>query len=113
MVFLSLGLAILSYLVGSVVLGQIDAPSLENESLDASPGASVASRNTTYYNPILPGFYPDPSCIFLPSYDNTFCCVSSSFNAIPGIPIHASKDLRNWKLVGGCISLAVPKRIMI
>ncbi|KAJ3530258.1 hypothetical protein NMY22_g8652 [Coprinellus aureogranulatus] len=57
-------------------------------------------RNSTYYNPILPGFHPDPSCIFLKEWDNTFFCASSSFNAFPGIPIHASKDLQNWKLIG-------------
>lgn len=51
-------------------------------------------------NPILPGFHPDPSCIFLPTWDDTFFCASSSFNAFPGIPIHASQDLQNWKLIG-------------
>lgn len=57
-------------------------------------------HNSTYYNPILPGFHPDPSCIFVPEHDDTFFCASSSFNAFPGIPIHASKDLQNWRLVG-------------
>ncbi|OTB00902.1 glycoside hydrolase family 43 protein [Hypoxylon sp. CI-4A] len=56
--------------------------------------------NSTYYNPILPGFHPDPSCIFVPEWDDTFFCASSSFNAFPGIPLHASKDLQNWKLIG-------------
>ncbi|KAI1848871.1 hypothetical protein JX266_005299 [Neoarthrinium moseri] len=59
-----------------------------------------ANGNSTFYNPILPGFHPDPSCIFVPEWDNTFFCASSSFNAFPGIPIHASKDLQNWKLIG-------------
>ncbi|KAK3292680.1 glycoside hydrolase family 43 protein [Chaetomium fimeti] len=58
------------------------------------------SRNSTFYNPIFPGFYPDPSCIYVPEHDHTFFCASSSFNAFPGIPIHASKDLQNWKLIG-------------
>ncbi|KAJ5605142.1 hypothetical protein N7510_010296 [Penicillium lagena] len=66
--------------------------------------ASANGHNSTYTNPILPGFHPDPSCIFVPSWDNTYFCASSSFNAFPGIPIHASKDLRNWKLVGNAIS---------
>jgi len=62
---------------------------------------AAASANSTYYNPILPGFHPDPSCIYLPEKDNgTFFCASSSFNAFPGIPIHASKDLQNWRLIG-------------
>ncbi|KAI1366863.1 glycosyl hydrolase [Xylaria arbuscula] len=62
--------------------------------------AVVASNNSTYSNPILPGFHPDPSCIFVPTWDDTFFCASSSFNAFPGIPLHASRDLQNWKLIG-------------
>lgn len=57
-------------------------------------------QNFTFYNPILPGFHPDPSCIFVPDWNETFLCASSSFNAFPGIPIHASKDLQNWKTIG-------------
>lgn len=56
--------------------------------------------NSTLSNPILPGFHPDPSCIFVPEWEDTFFCASSSFNAFPGIPIHASKDLQTWKLIG-------------
>lgn len=56
--------------------------------------------NSTFFNPILPGFHPDPSCIFVSEWNATFFCASSSFNAFPGIPIHASKDLQNWKLIG-------------
>ncbi|KAM0820018.1 putative Glycosyl hydrolase [Seiridium cardinale] len=64
----------------------------------------LAYSNSSYYNPILPGFHPDPSCIFVPEWDNTFFCASSSFNAFPGIPIHASKDLQNWKLIGNVLN---------
>ncbi|KAI1387689.1 glycoside hydrolase family 43 protein [Hypoxylon trugodes] len=62
-------------------------------------GTELHAQNSTYYNPILPGFHPDPSCIFVPEWDDTFFCASSSFNAFPGIPLHASKDLQNWKLI--------------
>lgn len=62
--------------------------------------AAHHSCNSTINNPILPGFHPDPSCIFVPEWDDTFFCASSSFNAFPGIPIHASKDLQTWKLIG-------------
>ncbi|KAI8944673.1 glycosyl hydrolase [Xylaria longipes] len=61
---------------------------------------ALSRPNSTYTNPILPGFHPDPSCIFVPDWDDTFFCASSSFNAFPGIPLHASKDLQNWKLIG-------------
>lgn len=60
--------------------------------------------NSTYLNPLLPGFYPDPSCIFVPEWQNTFFCASSSFLVFPGLPINASKDLQQWKLVSNAIS---------
>ncbi len=50
-----------------------------------------------YTNPILPGFYPDPSIC---SVGDDFYLVNSSFEWFPGIPIHHSKDLVNWKLIG-------------
>ncbi|KAH8103080.1 arabinofuranosidase [Cristinia sonorae] len=68
--------------------------------LAALSSSLAAPKNSTYYNPILPGFHPDPSCIFVKEWDSTVFCASSSFNAFPGIPIHATKDLQNWKLVG-------------
>ncbi|KAF2842605.1 glycoside hydrolase family 43 protein [Patellaria atrata CBS 101060] len=60
--------------------------------------------NSTFQNPIFPGFFPDPSCIFVEEWDLTFFCASSSFNAFPGIPIHASKDLKNWKLISNALN---------
>ncbi|KAL3458389.1 glycosyl hydrolase [Aspergillus heterothallicus] len=73
-----------------------------------SPLAVVArpTTNSTFTNPILPGFHPDPSCIFVPEWDDTFFCATSSFEAFPGIPIHASKDLKNWRLIGNVLNRA-------
>ncbi|EXJ62389.1 hypothetical protein A1O7_02823 [Cladophialophora yegresii CBS 114405] len=67
---------------------------------------ALAASNSTFTNPILPGFFPDPSCTFVPEWDDTFFCASSSFNAFPGIPIHASKDLTNWKHVSNVLNRA-------
>lgn len=64
----------------------------------------ASCKNSSYTNPILPGFHPDPSCISVPEYNYTFFCASSSFSVFPGIPIHASHDLVNWKLVSNAIS---------
>lgn len=50
-----------------------------------------------FQNPILPGGYPDPSIC---SVGDTFYMVNSSFEYFPGLPIHKSKDLVNWELVG-------------
>ena len=60
--------------------------------------------NSTFLNPIIPGFFPDPSCISLAEYDWTVFCATSSFSAFPGVPIHASKDLVNWKLISNALS---------
>nr|OQO22464.1 hypothetical protein B0A51_11606 [Rachicladosporium sp. CCFEE 5018] len=55
----------------------------------------AAAQNSTYYNPTLPGWHSDPSCIY---HEETFFCAISTFLAVPGIPIYASKDLINWKV---------------
>ncbi|BCS23578.1 uncharacterized protein APUU_40022A [Aspergillus puulaauensis] len=62
-------------------------------------GLLTLAQNSTVTNPILPGFYPDPSCIFVPELDDTFFCASSSFRAFPGVPITASRDLQSWALI--------------
>ncbi|KAI0132566.1 glycoside hydrolase family 43 protein [Xylariales sp. AK1849] len=58
--------------------------------------ASAISDNSTYYNPILPGWHSDPSCT---QVNGTFFCIASTFISFPGLPVYASKDLTNWKLV--------------
>ncbi len=50
-----------------------------------------------FINPILPGGYPDPSICRV---DDDFYIVNSSFEYFPGLPIHHSKDLVNWQLIG-------------
>jgi beta-xylosidase len=52
--------------------------------------------NSTYYNPVLPGWHSDPSCV---EVNETFFCVISTFISFPGLPVYASKDLINWKLI--------------
>lgn len=47
-------------------------------------------------NPILPGFNPDPSIIRV---DDDYYIATSTFEWFPGVQIHHSKDLINWKLV--------------
>ncbi len=60
--------------------------------------------NSTFLNPILPGWHSDPSCIFVPEEENTFFCVTSTFLVTPGISIYASKDLVNWKLASHALT---------
>jgi xylan 1,4-beta-xylosidase len=48
-------------------------------------------------NPILSGFYPDPSICKVGA---DYYLVNSTFAYYPGIPIFHSKDLVNWKQIG-------------
>ena len=48
----------------------------------------------TIKNPIIPGFYPDPSICRV---GDDYYLVCSSFELSPGIPLFHSKDLANWE----------------
>ncbi|KAL1839458.1 hypothetical protein VTJ49DRAFT_1496 [Mycothermus thermophilus] len=80
------------------------AASVSAAAAQAGDRLTTGNGNSTILNPMFPGFYPDPSCIYVPEWDKTFFCASSSFNAFPGIPIHASKDLHHWKLIGRALN---------
>lgn len=49
------------------------------------------------HNPILSGFYPDPSIC---AVGEDFYLVNSTFSYFPGIPIMHSKDLAHWEQIG-------------
>ncbi len=50
-----------------------------------------------YHNPIIPGFYPDPSIC---RANGMYYLVCSSFQFFPGVPLFESSDLINWKQIG-------------
>lgn len=50
-----------------------------------------------FRNPILPGFYPDPSIC---RAGDAYFLVTSTFAYFPGIPIFKSTDLVNWTQIG-------------
>lgn len=51
-----------------------------------------------YLNPILAGFYPDPSIVRVG--ENHYYLVNSSFSYFPGLPLYHSTDLVHWEQVG-------------
>jgi beta-xylosidase len=59
-------------------------------------GSGLSLANRTFYNPGLPGWHSDPSCAFVPEFDNTTFCVTSSFPTYPGLPLYANRDLDTW-----------------
>ncbi|WP_375448560.1 glycoside hydrolase family 43 protein [uncultured Fibrella sp.] len=59
------------------------------------------SAQTTLVNPILTGFYPDPSIVRVGA---DYYSVHSTFSYFPGLPIMHSRDLKNWKQIGNVIN---------
>lgn len=57
----------------------------------------LVKPGSQYLNPILPGFYPDPSICRV---GKDYYLVTSSFAYYPGVPIFHSTDLINWKQIG-------------
>ena len=56
-----------------------------------------AQKPGHYSNPILAGFYPDPSICRV---GDDYYMVTSSFAYYPGLPVFHSKDLVNWMQLG-------------
>ncbi|MEE1944655.1 glycoside hydrolase 43 family protein [Pedobacter sp. KR3-3] len=61
--------------------------------------------NGTYKNPVLDADYSDPDAIRV---GDDFYMVSSSFDAVPGLPILHSKDLVNWTIIGHALKRQPP-----
>lgn len=56
---------------------------------------------TIVHNPILPGFYPDPSIC---AVGRDFYLVNSTFAYFPGVPIFHSRDLAHWRQIGNVLT---------
>jgi len=65
----------------------------EDEALRDPPAGS-------FVNPVLTGFYPDPS---VTTANGRHYLVNSTFCYFPGIPVHESADLVSWKQIGSAI----------
>jgi alpha-N-arabinofuranosidase len=57
----------------------------------------LPAADERFRNPVLAGGYPDPSICRNGEY---WYLVNSTFEYFPGLPIHRSRDLVNWELVG-------------
>ena len=67
-----------------------------------NPFAAIPDANSpvTYKNPVIPGFYSDPSICRV---GEDYYLVTSTFEYFPGVPVFHSKDLVNWEQIGYCI----------
>ncbi len=64
---------------------------------------SMNAQTKHYSNPIISGFYPDPSICRVGA---DYYLVNSTFAYFPGIPVFHSKDLVNWKLIDHVVTSA-------
>ncbi|WP_243652733.1 glycoside hydrolase family 43 protein [Novosphingobium sp. PhB165] len=60
----------------------------------------IAIKPGEYRNPILTGYYPDPSVMRVA---DDYYLVNSSFAHYPGLPVFKSKDLVHWTQIGNAI----------
>lgn len=68
-----------------------------NESLPVSE----KKEENLLRNPVIPGFYPDPSICRV---GEDYFLVNSSFEYFPGVPLFHSKDLIHWKQIGNVLN---------
>ena len=61
-----------------------------------------------YTNPVLKGFYPDPSVC---AANGRYYLVCSSFQFFQGVPLFESKDLVNWNQIGHVLTR--PSQVML
>lgn len=59
--------------------------------------APPSSQGGAYTNPVLPGFFPDPSIVRV---GEDYYLVNSTFQYFPGIIISHSRDLVHWEQIG-------------
>jgi len=78
------------------------------ESQTTKPDAKAEPKTFGYRNPVLPGFYPDPSVCRV---GDDYYMVNSTFNYFPGVPVHHSKDLIHWEQIGHCITRPTQTRL--
>lgn len=57
--------------------------------------------NMKFTNPIIKGFYPDPSVC---AANGKYYLVTSTMQYFPGVPVFESDNLVNWKQVGNCLT---------
>ena len=96
-------LVVVSLLICGMGLHAQNKPVSQNTSLSKVWVADLG--NGSYQNPVINADYSDPDVIRV---GEDFYMVSSSFDAVPGLPILHSKDLVNWTIIGHALKRQVP-----
>jgi xylan 1,4-beta-xylosidase len=87
-------------------------PSFGGMSANAFTAITNADEPVTFNNPVIPGFFSDPSVC---RAGEDYYLVNSTFEYFPAVPVFHSKDLVNWELIGYCIdrTTQLPKGLNI
>lgn len=93
---LSLALA----LTANSVVAQPTPVAFHSFSYAATDSGAAPLARGEYRNPILTGFFPDPSICQVGA---DYYLINSTFAYFPGIPILHSRDLVNWRQIGNVI----------
>jgi xylan 1,4-beta-xylosidase len=67
----------------------------------AQPSDDTLGGSSSIHNPVLPGFHPDPSILRV---GTDYYLATSTFEWYPGVRLHQSTDLVNWRPLGGALS---------
>ena len=84
----------------SAVAADAQTARFERFSYEGRSQEQVQLRAGEYRNPILSGYYPDPS---VTRVGDDYYLVNSSFAHFPGLPVFHSKDLVNWTQIANAI----------
>ena len=100
----------------SIILSALllTANSLYSQQINPNPWVmkSDSEASVTYKNPVIAGFYSDPSVCRV---KEDYYLITSTFEYFPGVPIFHSKDLVNWEQIGHVIHRKeqIPKNLNI
>src|SRR5687768_7212933 len=75
-------------------------PRFERFTYEGKSPETARANPGEYLNPILSGYYPDPS---VTRVGEDYYLVNSSFSHFPGLPLFHSKDLVNWTQIANAI----------
>lgn len=67
----------------------------------APADATAPEPGQLIQNPVLPGFHPDPSIVRVGA---DYYLATSTFEWSPGVRLHHSRDLVNWRPLGGVLT---------
>lgn len=85
-----------SLTAGKKAVGQAEFSSFVYIGNDDYYNANPLKEDGDFYNPVIAGWYSDPSVV---RTGEDYYLVTSTFGYFPGVPLYHSRDLVNWRLV--------------